>query len=67
MLQLQSGNGDGSVHTIQTISEGGSQGEVVDLNSVTEATLNSDGQIILTAEDGHGTSYNFVCFYKGEF
>lgn len=27
---------------------------MVDLNSVTEATLNSDGQIILTAEDGHG-------------
>ncbi|XP_019765390.1 DNA-binding protein Ewg isoform X9 [Dendroctonus ponderosae] len=53
MATLQSGNGDGSVHTIQTISEGGSQGEVVDLNSVTEATLNSDGQIILTAEDGH--------------
>uniref|UniRef100_A0AAR5PWK8 Nuclear respiratory factor 1 NLS/DNA-binding dimerisation domain-containing protein n=1 Tax=Dendroctonus ponderosae TaxID=77166 RepID=A0AAR5PWK8_DENPD len=55
MATLQSGNGDGSVHTIQTISEGGSQGEVVDLNSVTEATLNSDGQIILTAEDGHAT------------
>ena len=51
---MQSGNGDNQVHTIQTISEGGSQGEVVDLNSVTEATLNSDGQIILTAEDGHG-------------
>lgn len=27
---------------------------MVDLNSVAEATLNSDGQIILTAEDGHG-------------
>lgn len=26
----------------------------MDLNSVTEATLNSEGQIILTAEDGHG-------------
>ncbi|CAH0562141.1 unnamed protein product [Brassicogethes aeneus] len=53
MATLQSGQGDGTpVHTIQTISEGG-QGEVVDLNSVTEATLNSEGQIILTAEDGH--------------
>ncbi|XP_030756128.1 DNA-binding protein Ewg-like isoform X4 [Sitophilus oryzae] len=53
MATLQSGNGDGTpVHTIQAISDGGSQ-EVVDLNSVTEATLNSDGQIILTAEDGH--------------
>lgn len=27
----------------------------VDLNHVTEATLNQDGQIILTGEDGHGT------------
>lgn len=54
MATLQTGNGEGTpVHTIQTISEGGGQGEVVDLNSVTEATLNSDGQIILTAEDGH--------------
>ncbi|XP_019873329.1 DNA-binding protein Ewg isoform X2 [Aethina tumida] len=49
-----SGQGDGTpVHTIQTITESGAQGEVVDLNSVTEATLNSEGQIILTAEDGH--------------
>lgn len=54
MATLQSGQGEGTpVHTIQTISEGGAQGEVVDLNSVTEATLNSEGQIILTAEDGH--------------
>lgn len=52
---MQSGQGEGTpVHTIQTISEGSAQGEVVDLNSVTEATLNSEGQIILTAEDGHG-------------
>lgn len=43
----------GQVHAIQTITEGGAAGEVVDLNSVTEATLNSEGQIILTAEDGH--------------
>lgn len=43
-LQFQNG--------VHTISEGSH--EVVDLNSVTEATLNSDGQIILTAEDGHG-------------
>ncbi|XP_018573153.1 DNA-binding protein P3A2 [Anoplophora glabripennis] len=54
MATLQSGQGEGNqVHTIQTISEGGTPGEVVDLNSVTEATLNSEGQIILTAEDGH--------------
>ncbi|XP_057656826.1 DNA-binding protein P3A2 isoform X1 [Diorhabda carinulata] len=54
MATLQSAQGDGSqVHAIQTITEGGAAGEVVDLNSVTEATLNSEGQIILTAEDGH--------------
>ncbi|KAL3290244.1 hypothetical protein HHI36_023597 [Cryptolaemus montrouzieri] len=54
MATLQSGQGDGTpVHTIQTITESGAAGEVVDLNSVTEATLNSEGQIILTAEDGH--------------
>ncbi|XP_050519587.1 DNA-binding protein Ewg isoform X8 [Diabrotica virgifera virgifera] len=54
MATLQSAQGDGNqVHAIQTITEGGAAGEVVDLNSVTEATLNSEGQIILTAEDGH--------------
>lgn len=30
---------------------------VVDLNAVAEATLNHDGQIILTGEDGHGKFY----------
>uniref|UniRef100_A0A1Y1M7F4 Nuclear respiratory factor 1 NLS/DNA-binding dimerisation domain-containing protein n=1 Tax=Photinus pyralis TaxID=7054 RepID=A0A1Y1M7F4_PHOPY len=49
LLEIQSTPGE----TIQTITEGGAQGEVVDLNSVTEATLNSEGQIILTGEDGH--------------
>ncbi|KAF2901459.1 hypothetical protein ILUMI_04735 [Ignelater luminosus] len=55
LLEIQSTQGEGGtpVHTIQTITEGGAQGEVVDLNSVTEATLNSEGQIILTGEDGH--------------
>ncbi|KRT84457.1 hypothetical protein AMK59_293 [Oryctes borbonicus] len=53
MATLQSSQGDGTpVHTIQTITDSG-QGEVVDLNSVTEATLNTEGQIILTGEDGH--------------
>ncbi|PNF35380.1 DNA-binding protein P3A2 [Cryptotermes secundus] len=31
-----------------------SDGLAVDLNNVTEATLNQDGQLILTGEDGHG-------------
>ncbi|XP_065165713.1 DNA-binding protein Ewg isoform X4 [Atheta coriaria] len=38
--------------TLHAITDGG-QTEVMDLNSVTEATLNSEGQIILTGEDGH--------------
>ncbi|CAH2007881.1 unnamed protein product [Acanthoscelides obtectus] len=59
MATLQSAQGDGNqVHTIQTITEG--SGEVVDLNSVTEATLNPDGQIILTGEDGHAISVSGV-------
>lgn len=48
--------GDGSqVHTIQAITEGGSAGEVVDFNSVTEASLNSEGQLLLTSENGQVT------------
>ncbi|GLV37616.1 erect wing [Carabus blaptoides fortunei] len=54
LATIQTTQGDGSVHTVQTLAEVGSQGEVVDLNSVTEATLSQDGQIILTSEDGHG-------------
>ncbi|XP_058802102.1 DNA-binding protein P3A2 isoform X4 [Phymastichus coffea] len=48
------------IHTsqgeVQTLAEvSGADGSVsVDLNSVTEATLGQDGQIILTGEDGHG-------------
>lgn len=64
MYQIQTTQGDGTpVHTIQTITEGGAQGEVVDLNSVAEATLNSEGQIILTAEDGHGKMLLRVCIH----
>ncbi|XP_076262466.1 DNA-binding protein Ewg isoform X4 [Rhynchophorus ferrugineus] len=67
MATLQSGNGEGTpVHTIQAISEGGSQGEVVDLNSVTEATLNSDGQLILTADDGHALNTEGQIILTGE-
>lgn len=45
----------GQIHS----SEGGMvqtlEGEVaVDLNAVAEATLNHEGQLILTGEDGHG-------------
>ncbi|XP_024935691.1 DNA-binding protein P3A2 isoform X2 [Cephus cinctus] len=53
--------GVATIHTsqgeVQALAEvaGGAEGSVaVDLNSVTEATLGQDGQIILTGEDGHG-------------
>ncbi|XP_058802100.1 DNA-binding protein P3A2 isoform X2 [Phymastichus coffea] len=52
--------GVATIHTsqgeVQTLAEvSGADGSVsVDLNSVTEATLGQDGQIILTGEDGHG-------------
>lgn len=66
LFQIQSSQGEGGtpVHTIQTLAEG-TQGEVVDLTSVTEATLNSEGQIILTGEDGHGKSkQTLACGYS---
>lgn len=61
--------GVATIHTsqgeVQTLAEvtGGAEGTVsVDLNSVTEATLGQDGQIILTGEDGHGkTVYYRLC------
>ncbi|XP_043672616.1 DNA-binding protein P3A2 isoform X3 [Vespula pensylvanica] len=54
--------GVATIHTsqgeVQALAEvaGGAEGTsvAVDLNSVTEATLGQDGQIILTGEDGHG-------------
>ncbi|XP_032664599.1 DNA-binding protein Ewg isoform X3 [Odontomachus brunneus] len=54
--------GVATIHTsqgeVQTLAEvtGSAEGAsvAVDLNSVTEATLSQDGQIILTGEDGHG-------------
>ncbi|XP_050508280.1 DNA-binding protein Ewg-like [Diabrotica virgifera virgifera] len=49
--------GDGNqVHYIQTITDGGPMGEYINLNSVTKATLNSEGHITLTREDGHVSS-----------
>ncbi|KAL0134635.1 hypothetical protein PUN28_001440 [Cardiocondyla obscurior] len=53
--------GVATIHTsqgdVQALAEvtGNTEGSVaVDLNTVTEATLGQDGQIILTGEDGHG-------------
>lgn len=42
------------VQGVTTSLDGQGDGVSVDLNSVTEATLNQDGQIILTGEDGQG-------------
>ncbi|XP_035783875.1 DNA-binding protein Ewg-like isoform X1 [Anopheles albimanus] len=47
--------GDGGVHTIQTISDGQGESMSVDL---TEATLGQDGQLIITGEDGQGFPVN---------
>ncbi|XP_039276523.1 DNA-binding protein Ewg isoform X6 [Nilaparvata lugens] len=60
---IHTGGADG--HTVQGVQlggggDGGAGGEggtttvAVNLDNVTEATLNQDGQIILTSEDGHG-------------
>ncbi|CAH2102068.1 unnamed protein product [Euphydryas editha] len=43
------GDGSGVVQALE-----GEGAVAVDLNAVAEATLNHDGQIILTGEDGHG-------------
>ncbi|KAI8438973.1 hypothetical protein MSG28_011278 [Choristoneura fumiferana] len=47
--QIHSGEGGSSM--VQTLD---GESVTVDLNAVAEATLNHDGQIILTGEDGHG-------------
>ncbi|CAG9835678.1 unnamed protein product [Diabrotica balteata] len=52
-------NDGNQVHEVQTITEGDTLGEDIDFNSVTEATLNSEGQIILTEEDGHSKFFKF--------
>ncbi|KAJ0182245.1 hypothetical protein K1T71_001614 [Dendrolimus kikuchii] len=45
-------SGEGGAGVVQTLD--GEGAVAVDLNAVAEATLNHDGQIILTGEDGHG-------------
>lgn len=67
--------GVATIHTsqgeVQALAEvtGGAEGTsvAVDLNSVTEATLGQDGQIILTGEDGHGkTVFYRLCTVAGQ-
>ncbi|KAM3967697.1 DNA-binding protein Ewg-like [Aphomia sociella] len=45
-------SGEGGAGVVQALEGEGTV--AVDLNAVAEATLNHDGQIILTGEDGHG-------------
>lgn len=53
--QIHANHGDGTMHAVHTLGEVGGEGGVsVDLNNVAEATLNQEGQLILTGEDGHG-------------
>ncbi|XP_052750230.1 DNA-binding protein Ewg isoform X3 [Galleria mellonella] len=49
---IHSGEAGGGVGVVQALE--GEGAVAVDLNAVAEATLNHDGQIILTGEDGHG-------------
>ncbi|PSN43070.1 DNA-binding protein Ewg, partial [Blattella germanica] len=59
----QGADGTPTVHAVQALAEvatAQSDGLAVDLNNVTEATLNQDGQIILTGEDGHASMYQTV-------
>lgn len=67
--------GVATIHTsqgeVQALAEVAGSGEgtsvAVDLNSVTEATLGQDGQIILTGEDGHGkTVFYRLCTVAGQ-
>lgn len=67
--------GVATIHTsqgeVQALAEvaGSAEGTsvAVDLNSVTEATLGQDGQIILTGEDGHGkTVFYRLCTVAGQ-
>jgi nuclear respiratory factor 1 len=44
------------VQALAEVAAAQGDGLAVDLNNVTEATLNQDGQLILTGEDGHGMS-----------
>ncbi|CAH0727649.1 unnamed protein product, partial [Brenthis ino] len=49
---IHGGGEGGGVGVVQALDGDGAV--AVDLNAVAEATLNHDGQIILTGEDGHG-------------
>lgn len=60
----QGANGH-TVHSVHTIGEGQNQdGVTVDiLNNVPEATLNQEGQIIITGEDGQGKYFYILILY----
>lgn len=65
LLQIHTSQGD--VQTLAEVSSADGASVAVDLNSVTEATLGQDGQIILTGEDGHGkTVFYRLCTVAGQ-
>lgn len=54
-FQLHQGEGGATIQTVQSLTDAnGHENMTVDL---TEATLNQDGQIIITGEDGQGNKY----------
>lgn len=66
-LNWQIHTSQGEVQALAEVSGGGEGSVAVDLNSVTEATLGQDGQIILTGEDGHGkTVFYRLCTVAGQ-
>lgn len=65
IFQIHTSQGD--VQTLTEVSGQDGTSVAVDLNSVTEATLGQDGQIILTGEDGHGkTVFYRLCTVAGQ-
>lgn len=57
------GGGGGVGSVVQTLEAADGSTVAVDLNAVAEATLNHDGQIILTGEDGHGDYLHYTIRY----
>lgn len=61
-INASQGSNGHTVHSVHSLGEGQNQdGVTVDiLNNVPEATLNQDGQIIITGEDGQGEYHQFL-------
>lgn len=53
--QLHTQSDGSTVHTVQQMTDGHTENMQIDLN---EATINQDGQIIITGEDGHSKRFH---------